>query len=402
MDTQGAWDAKMSKEQSATVFGLTTMMTSRLIYNVSKQIQQDKVDNLLYFADFAQAALRTKELSGMGTSKGSAQPFQTLEFLVRDWPHYPDDEIVSRGRDMMLAHLDQYRDPRVSADTSSMDSLARMFSNIDIWCLPHPSLKIERESWDGKLDVIEPSFWRFLDDYMRRIFAPSELAVMRTMGSPVTVNSFGAVVRKFIAAFGVAAPQAQTFAEAMETSTSLLATESAVKLLRTQMAGATAGDEALAPEEFEEKATAAAQEAQQEFESKAIFGDAAGIRERGSALKAQVSEELDRYREENQRKLEASLSGLTNISVAAIAAFGVDRLSDVTCDWWLGLCRDLSGTLLAGDLLVVAVVAVSLNNISSKQGSLNAAVAAVELWKSVLKRGGELFDEAKAKAASSD
>merc|ERR1719458_2145771 len=49
MDTQGAWDAQMTKEQSATVFGLTTLMTSRLIYNVSKQIQQDKIDNLLYF-----------------------------------------------------------------------------------------------------------------------------------------------------------------------------------------------------------------------------------------------------------------------------------------------------------------------------------------------------------------
>ena len=45
MDTQGAWDARMSKErlcfglqsrceeQSATIFGLTTLLASRLIYN---------------------------------------------------------------------------------------------------------------------------------------------------------------------------------------------------------------------------------------------------------------------------------------------------------------------------------------------------------------------------------
>ena len=36
MDTQGAWDARMSKEQSATIFGLTTLLASRLIYNVSR------------------------------------------------------------------------------------------------------------------------------------------------------------------------------------------------------------------------------------------------------------------------------------------------------------------------------------------------------------------------------
>mmetsp|Transcript_73447 Transcript_73447/g.194867 ORF Transcript_73447/g.194867 Transcript_73447/m.194867 type:complete len:171 (+) Transcript_73447:3-515(+) len=162
------------------------------------------------------------------------------------------------------------------------------------------------------------------------------------------------------------------------------------------------GDEALAPEAFEERASAAAREAQQEFEDKAIFGDEAGISRRGSALKVQVSKELDRYREENQRRLEASLGGLTNVTVAAIAAFGADRFSDVACDWWLDLCRDLSGTLSTGYLLVAAYVAFSLNNVSSKQGGLSATVAAVELWKSVLKRGGELLSEAKAKADDPD
>ena len=37
----------MTEEQSATVFGLTTLLTSRLIYNISKQIQQDDVAQLL-------------------------------------------------------------------------------------------------------------------------------------------------------------------------------------------------------------------------------------------------------------------------------------------------------------------------------------------------------------------
>eukprot|EP00971_Amphidinium_carterae_P222969 4424370-Amphidinium_carterae.1 len=34
---------------------------------------------------------------------------------------------------------------------------------VDAWCLPHPSLDIEKSTWSGDLSVIEPQFWRFLE-----------------------------------------------------------------------------------------------------------------------------------------------------------------------------------------------------------------------------------------------
>ena len=53
MDTQGAWDSRMTKEQSATIFGLTAILTSKLIYNLQNRIQEDHIDNLDYFTTFA-------------------------------------------------------------------------------------------------------------------------------------------------------------------------------------------------------------------------------------------------------------------------------------------------------------------------------------------------------------
>lgn len=44
MDTQGAWDSNMTKEQSATIFGLTAVLSSKQIYNINMQIQEDKAD----------------------------------------------------------------------------------------------------------------------------------------------------------------------------------------------------------------------------------------------------------------------------------------------------------------------------------------------------------------------
>jgi len=394
MDTQGAWDARMTKEQSATVFGLTTLLASRLVYNISKQIQQDKIDNLLYFTEFAQAALRAK--AGFSALEGRIQPFQTLEFLVRDWPHYPEGSSVEAGRSMMRSHLDQYRDPKVSEDTQSIDTLQKMFANLDVWCLPHPSLAIERESWDGDLKVIEPQFWRFIDEYFNKIFSSKELAVKTTLGTPITVDTFKSVLQEFIAAFQDAAPQAQTFAEAMETSTSLLARDSAMKLLKKTMTEESSDvTDALAPEDFEKLATDVASKVEAEFQSKAIYGSEDNIRKVGEELKDEVKTELERYREENSRKLEASLTGLTNVSLAAVGAFAVDKLSDVTCDWWSGLCRDLSNDLALGYSGVILFVLYSLNKINTQRGQLDAAVAAMELGKSMAKRANTLAGEAK-------
>lgn len=396
MDTQGAWDARMTKEQSATVFGLTTLMTSRLIYNVSKQIQQDKIDNLVYFTDFAQAALRARRNSVKLCEDGAkVKPFQTLEFLVRDWPHYPEQTSQASGREMMVAHLNQYMDPSVSEDTKSAETLQRMFEEIDVWCLPHPSLRIEKASWDGDLAVIEPQFWSFIDSYVKKIFAPENLSAKTTLGTALTVDTFSDVLREFIYAFKDAAPQAQTFAEAMETSTSLLAKDSALKVLRASMGkeGGADEDAALAPEDFEKLALECLERAQSEFEGKAIFGTEEGIQKTALLVKEQLEEEVTRYREENERKLEASLTGLTSATLGAIAAFGVDRVSDVTCDWWSGFCQELSNDLFLGYAGVFLFIAYSLNGISTQRGELDAAVAALELSKSVTKKGAKLLAE---------
>lgn len=385
MDTQGAWDAQMTKEQSATVFGLTTLMTSRLVYNVSKQIQQDKIDNLLYFTDFAQAALRAKgdPSDRRRRPDDSMRPFQTLEFLVRDWPHYAEDASVESGREMMVKHLDQYLEN--SEDTTSMDSLKAMFSNIDVWCLPHPSLKIERENWDGDLSVVDAEFWRFLNSYMTKIFSAEQLKVNCSLGEPVTVKSFCSVLREFTRAFRDAAPQAKTFAQAMETSTSLLAKDVALKLFKRSMQQRM-DKGAMSMEDFDKLAFDTANLVQIEFSSRALFGSNENIESVNKVLKDSVAEETQRLREENERMLEQSLASLTDVSLGAVGAFGLDKFSDISCDWWSDVCRDLSNDLAIGYYTVFAYIAFNVYNIQKKEGNLTASLAATELFKNMIKR----------------
>ncbi|CAK9012302.1 unnamed protein product [Durusdinium trenchii] len=427
MDTQGAWDARMSKEQSATIFGLTTLLASRLIYNVSKQIQQDKIDNLLYFTDFAKAALRAMQ---RGTGSVS-EPFQTLEFLVRDWPHYQEatDQVDSPhrvagigvenhcGGEPMFVHFTPghsasvwgavlesnaswettenfrhpqlqllYFNPKKSQDTKSVEALVDLFHDIDVWCLPHPSLKIESETWNGDLAVIEKQFWRYIDGYLDKIFDPAQLQAKQNLGNAITVSTFGTVLREFSSAFSDAAPQAQTFSEAMEASTGLLARDVAIKKAKKILAEkALSSPSAITDKEFDEVAAMATKLANEEFTNKAIFGTSEGIQRRKEMLLKELEEEIARARDDNERKLEASLTGLTNFSILGLAAFVLDRASDFTCDWWSGFCRDVSTDLSYVEVAVFGWVGFNLFQISQKQGSLNATAAALELGKTVVR-----------------
>ena len=46
LDDQGAFDSQMTNEQSATTFELTAGLSSQQIYNVSMQLQEDKIESL--------------------------------------------------------------------------------------------------------------------------------------------------------------------------------------------------------------------------------------------------------------------------------------------------------------------------------------------------------------------
>lgn len=61
MDTQGMFDMKTGKELTAAIFGLSTLISSFQVYNIVKQIQEDKLEQLHYFTEFSRAALKEFE-----------------------------------------------------------------------------------------------------------------------------------------------------------------------------------------------------------------------------------------------------------------------------------------------------------------------------------------------------
>jgi len=247
MDTQGAWDGSMTKQQSATIFGLTAALSSKLVYNISTKIEECNVTNLAFFMEFARAALwqATSEAqaaspngdagtNGVERENGhhdpQGTPFQSLEFLVRDWRYFEDEWSVEECRRQMAQQLDKHVNPQEapSSERSVAEALHSMFHNISCFCLPHPGFTIEKKTWTGAVGDIGRDFLCFIDAYAQEVFG-SGLAPKKILGAELSTSSFAPILRNFVDAFQDSVPRAAQFTKALVTSTVILAKESALR-----------------------------------------------------------------------------------------------------------------------------------------------------------------------------
>ena len=74
MDTQGTFDSQSTVKDCATVFALSTMLSSVQIYNLSQNIQEDDLQHLQLFTEYGRLALKNSRCT----------PFQKLHFSVRE------------------------------------------------------------------------------------------------------------------------------------------------------------------------------------------------------------------------------------------------------------------------------------------------------------------------------
>jgi len=393
MDTQGAWGGEMAKEQSAAVFGLTAVISSKQIYNINQQIQEDKVENLAYFMRFAQAAIR-KAAAEMerGNNKLKSEeiekPFQSLDFLVRDWRNFRDDWTVQQCVDQMGQHFARHVNPEKLVESSTAEALHSMFSRLKCFCMPHPGFAIEKDTWTGKVTDIQRDFIRFADLYVREVFS-TDLHPKTILGSELSTMSFPMVLRDFVTAFHDAAPAAMSFTQAMQNCTVLLAKEQAMKHYTKKMdEEAKKNPRGITSESFDQMDTSLKSAIQAEFDSVTIFGPD----ETRTSCWQEISESLSalhaRYVEENNRRLEKALLIFAPLCLVALSLFVLDRISDWTCDWWSQTCHEASKVMLLAYMAIACYVGVNAYLVLNDRGRLAAAMAGGELWKEMVRLVG--------------
>ena len=190
VDTQGMFDHETTVGLTAAIFGLSTLLSSYQIYNVDKRIQEDNLQQLALFSEYGRMAFEAEEkAAAMGISEEEGQetvlssktsgavptkqPFQKIEFLVRDWQNFDteDETDIKSMEAEMSAYLEDVIAEREASDLKeTREQINSCFEEVSCFMMTHPGFAVTKNKYEGDVSKIEPLFMRLLDRYCQRVF----------------------------------------------------------------------------------------------------------------------------------------------------------------------------------------------------------------------------------------
>ncbi|CAH8661776.1 unnamed protein product [Schistosoma margrebowiei] len=190
MDTQGSFDSTSTVRQCATVFALSTMISSTQVYNIHGNIQEDHLQHLHLFTEYGRLALES-DISGT--------PFQHLLFLVRDWSFPYEYDFGNSGGTQLLDNRLKIVQQHHTEHQAVRRHIRSCFSKLDCFLMPHPGLKVSTNpNFDGRVKDIDPSFVENLIALVPHLLAPVNLVVKRINGQEVTCRELFTYFKAYI------------------------------------------------------------------------------------------------------------------------------------------------------------------------------------------------------------
>lgn len=189
MDTQGAFDSQSTVRDCATVFALSTMLSSVQIYNLSQNIQEDDLQHLQLFTEYGRLALENSD----------STPFQRLQFLVRDWVYPYEADYGAEGGKQLLDKRLEISDRQHPELQSLRKHIKSCFSDISCFLMPHPGLEIATNPrFDGRLSEIQTEFKKQLKVLIPMILAPENLVTKKINGQDVKAKDLLEYFKSYI------------------------------------------------------------------------------------------------------------------------------------------------------------------------------------------------------------
>ena len=390
LDSQGAFDSQMTKEQSATIFGLTAVLSSLQIYNVSMQLQEDKIESLHYFMECAGSCMRLVAADDTDNLK----LFEHLEFLIRDWPNFEPGWELEACKDQMQKHLDQHFTH--ARDATTPDAIKEMFREITCWMLPHPGLKINKQGWDGRISDLDNEFIRFLDAYVHRTFGP-DLVQRKILGRGLTASTFATVFETFTEAFKNLVPKSANLALAISRSTNLISKQEALTQYRQSIQNAlpVGSSETLSADEFSRFEKRYRSAALDHFVKHSNFGPPEEREETKTELLAELETLRVHFENENKRRMEGTLTIFAGLTILVFVLYTIDRISDFTCDWYSDTCVRISNALFLIYFTIVVAILTNVYLLYHARGHAVTVVALIEMVKAAITLTLDYFSSGK-------
>ncbi|KAI5634591.1 atlastin-1 [Phthorimaea operculella] len=314
MDTQGTFDSESTVRDNATVFALSTMLSSVQIYNLSQNIEEDDLQHLQLFTEYGRLAAQSN----------GGKPFQRLQFLVRDWSFpYEYDYGADGGRRLLAKRLEVHEGQHVELQTLRRH-IASCFEELACFLMPHPGLNVATNpEFNGSLADISPEFKTSLRQLIPMILAPENLVPKRIEGQKVKAKDLLLYFRAYMNIFnGTELPEPKTILEATAEANNLSAVAEAKEVYDTVMDDICGGTKPyLQPRKLEEEHHRAKNKAIHAFHSKRKMGGDEFANSYEVQLEKELEEKFEQLRAHNEGKNLFRLAG-TPAVYAVMAILG--------------------------------------------------------------------------------
>lgn len=354
VDTQGMFDHETTMALTASIFGLSTLLSSYQIYNVDKRIQEDNLQQLALFSEYARMAMTTqddKEEESLATTTTTKKPFQQVEFLVRDWQNFDEEEDYAEMQREMEDYLDKVIAERDAKDLQeTREQIIACFEKVTCYGLVHPGMSVTKKKYGGDIKAMDPTFLHLLDRYCGKVFDVESLTPKIIHGRELTAVELGSYIQAYADLFATGAnfPEAATLLDATAKANNHNAVHLSMAEYKEKM-NRISGPHCsnyVKPEELQEEYNLAMEHCLDMFKSIASFGNQRSIDEAREQLVNQVAESYIVYTKLNEAR--NPLAGLeTYILPLAIAlvAYVLRVIADTTCSSWSTVCRSSSDFL---------------------------------------------------------
>ncbi|CAH2327880.1 atlastin-1 isoform X1 [Pelobates cultripes] len=246
MDTQGTFDSQSTLRDSATVFALSTMISSIQVYNLSQNVQEDDLQHLQLFTEYGRLAMEETFL----------KPFQSLIFLVRDWSFPYEFPYGSDGGSKFLEKRLKVSENQHEELQNVRKHIHSCFTNISCFLLPHPGLTVATNpNFDGKLKEIDEEFIRNLKVFIPWLLSPEHLDIKEINGNKITCRGLVEYFKAYIKIYqGEELPHPKSMLQATAEANNLAAVATAKDLYNKKMEEVCGGDRPfLAPTDLQSK-----------------------------------------------------------------------------------------------------------------------------------------------------
>lgn len=191
MDTQGIFDHKSSSKDCTSIFSLGMLLSSVYCFNVSQNVEEDKLQFLDLCMNYARLAMKDSH----------KKVFQNLLFVVRDWQN-SSDHGFGFSEDFVKDLLTQ-SDKQTPEMRELRVQIAKSIDDINAFLLPHPGKSVsQNQNFQGDLMSVNQNFVKQVETLGPSILAPHRLTVKQINGEKISVARFIQLLKTYVDLFG--------------------------------------------------------------------------------------------------------------------------------------------------------------------------------------------------------